>query len=114
MFRQHHLTSEVMFSQPHRFQLRNDVFNCTDNVVVPFPKHSRHDRTGRDQVFVVEGDRAGRLVQVTDMKDPDSLFSLFQRLRAMGVIDALINEGVTPGAEVVINGFSFTYGEGLN
>lgn len=67
----------------------------------------------KNGAFFVDSDRATRLVNVTDMKDPDSLFSLFQRLRAMGVIDELLRHGVTPGAEVVIGQFSFTYGEGI-
>ena len=67
-----------------------------------------------DDVFYVEGDRAARLVSVTDLKDPDSLFSLFQRLRAMGVIDELLRNGVEPGSEVVIGGLNFTYGEGMS
>ncbi|MBK7750003.1 MAG: GTPase [Cyanobacteriota bacterium erpe_2018_sw_39hr_WHONDRS-SW48-000098_B_bin.30] len=67
-----------------------------------------------DDVFYVEGDRAARLVSVTDLKDPDSLFSLFQRLRAMGVIDELLRNGVEPGADVVIGGLNFTYGEGMS
>ena len=67
----------------------------------------------KDGLFFVEGDRAARLVAVTDMKDPDSLFSLFQRLRAMGVIDELLKNGVVPGSEVIIGGFNFTYGEGM-
>lgn len=67
----------------------------------------------KNGAFFVDSDRATRLVNVTDMKDPDSLFSLFQRLRAMGVIDELLRHGVTQGAEVVIGQFSFTYGEGI-
>jgi GTP-binding protein len=97
--------AEKQDKQPKRIFVDEKAYDHGDSSFAVYRKSG---------VFVVEGDRAGRLVQVTDMKDPDSLFSLFQRLRAMGVIDALINEGVTPGAEVVINGFSFTYGEGLN
>lgn len=68
----------------------------------------------RDDVYYVEGDRAARLVAVTDLKDPDSLFSLFQRLRAMGVIDELLRKGAEPGSDVVIGGLSFSYGEGMS
>jgi GTP-binding protein len=67
----------------------------------------------RKGVFYVESDRAARLVSVTSLKDPESLFSLWQRLRAMGVIDALLAEGVVPGSEVVVGGLAFTFGEGM-
>jgi GTP-binding protein len=67
----------------------------------------------RKGVFYVQSDRAARLVSVTSLKDPESLFSLWQRLRAMGVIDALLAEGVVPGSEVVVGGLAFTFGEGM-
>ncbi|MBS1990256.1 MAG: GTPase ObgE [Cyanobacteria bacterium SZAS LIN-2] len=67
----------------------------------------------RNGVYYVLGDRATRLVNVTDLKDPESLFHLFQRLRVMGVIEELIAEGVEPGSEVSIGGVIFTYGEGM-
>jgi GTP-binding protein len=63
--------------------------------------------------YFVLGDRPERLVHVTDLKDPESLFHLFQRLRVMGIIEDLLQQGVEPGAEVVIGGVTFTYGEGL-
>jgi hypothetical protein len=31
----------------------------------------------------------------------------------MGVIDALLAEGVVPGSEVVVGGLAFTFGEGM-
>lgn len=65
-------------------------------------------------VFYVESDRADRLVQVTNLKDPESLFSLWQRLRAMGVIDALLADGVIPGSEIVVGGLAFTFGEEMS
>lgn len=68
----------------------------------------------RRGAYFVLGDRPTRLVNVTDLKDPESLFHLFQRLRVMGVIEELLQLGVEPGSDVVIGGTTFTYGEGLN
>ena len=68
----------------------------------------------RKGAYFVLGDRPTRLVDVTDLKDPESLFHLFQRLRVMGVIEELLQLGVEPGSDVVIGGTTFTYGEGLN
>lgn len=65
----------------------------------------------RKGVFTVHGDRPARLVAVTDMKNPESLHHLFQVLRAEGVIDELMKQGATPGAEVVIGGTVFSFGE---
>ena len=67
----------------------------------------------RNGAFVVLGDRPTRLVNVTDLKDPESLFHLFQRLRVMGVIEELLQEGVEPGSDVIVGGVTFTYGEGM-
>ncbi len=67
----------------------------------------------RKGAYYVLGDRPARLVDVTDLKDPESLFHLWQRLRVMGVIEELLQQGVEPGTEVVIGGVAFTYGEGM-
>ena len=67
----------------------------------------------RNGAYVVLGDRPTRLVNVTDLKDPESLFHLFQRLRVMGIIEELLQEGVEVGSDVIIGGVTFTYGEGL-
>ncbi|HEY9684905.1 MAG TPA: GTPase ObgE [Oculatellaceae cyanobacterium] len=65
------------------------------------------------KLFFIEGDRVERLIAVTDLKDPDSLFHLHSLLQAMGVIDELIKQGAKPGAEIVAAGMTFTFGEGL-
>lgn len=65
------------------------------------------------KVFMVQGDRIDRLVSVTNMKSPESLHHLHQTLRSMGVIEALIKEGVKPGSEVAMGGTSFVFGEEL-
>jgi GTP-binding protein len=67
----------------------------------------------RNGAFVIHGDRPARLVHVTDLKDPESLFHLWQRLRVMGIIDELLQEGVEPGSDVIVGGVTFTYGEGM-
>lgn len=63
-------------------------------------------------VFYVSGDRAERLLQVTNLRSPESLQHFFHVLRAMGIVDALLAEGVSEGDEIVIGKTSFSYGEG--
>ncbi len=65
----------------------------------------------KDDVFTVVGDRVERLVGVTNMKDPESLFHLHHLLRVMGIIEALIQQGAMQGTEVHIGEMSFTFGE---
>ncbi len=62
-------------------------------------------------VFFVEGDRAERLVSVTNMRDPDSIHHMIHVLRAIGIIDALIAEGAKSGSEIVVGEVTFTFGE---
>jgi GTP-binding protein len=61
--------------------------------------------------YTVEGDRAERLVAVTNLRDPESVQHLYKSLRAMGVIDALEQEGIEPGRTINIAGVEFIYGE---
>lgn len=63
-------------------------------------------------VFYVSGDRVERLLQVTNLRSPESLQHFFHVIRAMGIVDALLAEGVSEGDEIVIGKTSFTYGEG--
>ncbi len=77
-----------------------------------------HGSTGFEVIkikggLLVESDRVDRIIQVTNLKEPESLFSLWQRLRAMGVIDALIENGAEPGTDVTVGGIIFTFGEGM-
>jgi GTP-binding protein len=65
----------------------------------------------RKKVFTVVSDRVRRLVEVTNLRDPESLTHLHHVLKAMGVIDALLAEGAAPGSEVVLGGVNFSFGE---
>ena len=65
----------------------------------------------RKGIFFIHGDRPRRLVSVTDLRDPESLNHLYKKLKGMGVIDALEQEGITLGAEINISGVSFSYGD---
>jgi GTP-binding protein len=69
--------------------------------------------TRANKQFFIEGDRVERLIAVTDLKDPDSLFHLHQLLQSMGVIEELINQGAKPGSEIVAAGLTFSFGEGM-
>lgn len=61
--------------------------------------------------FHILGDRVERHLSVTNLRDPESIFHFQRVLRAMGVIDALLAEGATPGTEVVIGEQTFSFGE---
>jgi GTP-binding protein len=63
------------------------------------------------KVFNVVSDRVDRLVEVTNLRDPESVFHLHHVLKAMGVITALLAEGAKPGSDVVIGGVTFAFGE---
>ncbi|HEY9868793.1 MAG TPA: GTPase ObgE [Candidatus Obscuribacterales bacterium] len=67
----------------------------------------------RKNVFTVAGDRIERLVSVTDLRNPESLHHLYQVLRSMGVVEALLGQGAQPGCEVVIGRTSFIFGDEL-
>jgi len=69
--------------------------------------------TRRKRMFYVEGDRVERLVAVTDVRSPESIHHLNHILRVMGVMDALMNEKIESGDEVLIGALSFKYGENL-
>jgi len=72
---------------------------------------SEFEVTRRKKVFTVSGDRIERIVAITNMRDPDSLHHLQHVLKVMGVLDALLSEGVKQGSEVHIAGVSFTFGD---
>lgn len=81
-------------------------------------KASLHEEGGfaitrRKNVFYIEGDRVGRLVEVTNLREPESLTHLWHVLRVMGVVDALLKEGARQGSEVVINGIPFSLSDDL-
>lgn len=65
----------------------------------------------KKNTFSVDSDRADRLVAVTNMRDPESIQHLYKALRAMGVIDALLANGIETGQTVRIGGVEFIYGE---
>jgi len=65
----------------------------------------------KKNVFFVSGHRVEKIVEVTNLKEPESLAHMFNVLRAMGVIDALLNEGARQGSEIVVNGITFSFGQ---
>ncbi|MBY0356991.1 MAG: GTPase ObgE [Candidatus Obscuribacterales bacterium] len=62
-------------------------------------------------IFYVSGERLERILSVTNLRSPEALQHFYHILRAMGVIDALQQEGAEPGSEVIIGKTSFSYGE---
>jgi GTPase len=63
--------------------------------------------------YFVAGNRVERMLAVTNLRSPESLQHFFHVLRAMGVIDAALSQGLSPGDEVVIGKTSFSYGEDM-
>jgi GTP-binding protein len=60
-----------------------------------------------DRVFRVSGKGIERLVARYDLDNADALAYLERRLRGIGVIRALQEEGFEPGDEVEIAGIAF-------
>lgn len=67
--------------------------------------------TRKKNVFYLEGYRAQKIVEVTNLKEPESLAHMFNVLRAMGVIDALLAAGASQGSEIVVNDITFSFGD---
>jgi GTP-binding protein len=61
--------------------------------------------------FFIYGSRIERMVTVTNMRSPEALHHLFNVMRAMGIIDALIKSGIEPGQEIHCAGVVMTFGE---
>lgn len=61
--------------------------------------------------FYIYGNRIERMVAVTNMRSPEALHHLFNVLRAMGIVDALIQSGIQPGQEIIIGEATLTFGE---
>lgn len=61
--------------------------------------------------FYVTGDRIERMLNVTNLKNSESLQHFFHILRAMGVIDEMLNDGLSPGDEIVVGKTAFSYGD---
>lgn len=61
--------------------------------------------------FYIYGNRIERQVAVTNMRSPEALHHLFNIMRAMGIVDALIRSGIQPGQEIHIGGTVLTFGE---
>lgn len=89
-----------------------------DTVIQPLDDDAayHHPDTGfevsrKKGTFYVRGDRIERILGVTNLKHPESLQHFFHILRAMGIMDAMIQEGLSPGDEVVVGKTAFSYGE---
>ncbi len=100
-------------------ELSNLPLPCsTHHIVEDTAAHERKDEgfsiVRRKKAFFVSGVRVERLVSVTNLRSPESLHHLFDVLRAMGIIEALIKEGAQPGSEVFIGDTSFAFGEEMS
>ena len=62
-----------------------------------------------DETFQVTGERIERLVQMTKLKESESLSYLHRRLERIGVIEKLRELGVQEGDTVEIAGWRFDY-----
>lgn len=63
--------------------------------------------------FIVVSDRVQRLLEVTDLKSPESVHHLGNILRAMGVIDELYKQEIKVGDDVQIGPITFVFGENI-
>ncbi len=70
-----------------------------------------HIERDEDGDYVVVGERIDRLVQMTDLENPDGVRYLHRRLQRIGVIDRLREEGAQPGDHVMIAGWLFEFQE---
>ncbi len=101
-------------------QYELSLLPVTDTTVHVFDDPAAHEHVDsgfnvwrKKNIFHVEGDRVERIVSVTNMRSPEALHHLFHVLRSMGVVDALLQEGIQPGQEVVIGPTSFSFGEDM-
>ncbi len=78
-------------------------------VFKPRPLPNRVDVHKENGLFVVSGARVERLVNMTDMENPDALTILRRQLRQMGVDRALEKAGVQQGDPVRIGRAEFTW-----
>ncbi len=63
--------------------------------------------------FTVLSDRVKRLLDVTDLKSPESVHHLGNILRAMGIMEELYKREIKVGDEVQIGGINFIFGENI-
>ena len=79
------------------------------------PKLIRHKKRKRFKIqkkrdkFVVTGKEPRRAVQMTDMKNRESIILLHRKLKRMGVINELIKAGIKDGDTVRIDETEFTF-----
>lgn len=64
--------------------------------------------------FYVIGNRIERMAAVTNMRSPEALHHLFNVMRAMGIVEALIESGIQPGQDIIIGDVAFTFGEEMS
>jgi GTPase len=62
-----------------------------------------------EEGFVVEGEAIRRMVARTDLANDEAVRYLGERLDRMGLNEALVEQGVEPGDEVMVEGFLFEY-----
>lgn len=107
------LTEKMHKSREEEPDLLNDsdFLEPDEDAYAETRSNSSFEIIRKKNVFTVEGDRAERLVSVTNMRDPDSVQHLYNSLRSMGVIDALLHEGIEPGRTINIGGVEFIFGE---
>lgn len=93
---------------------QSDIYQVLDD-----EKAFQHPDTGyvirkRKGVFYVNGDRLERMLSVTNLRSPESLQHFFHVVRAMGIIESMLADGLNVGDEIVIGKTSFTYGDEMS
>ena len=80
-----------------------------DSYVLHRPADEGYRVTRRGGAYVVEGKSVERVVAMADLTNPEAASYVRERLRRMGVEDALRSAGVAAGDEVTIGRLSFEW-----
>src|SRR5207302_8682337 len=80
-----------------------------DSYVLHRPADEGYRVSRRNGAYVVEGRTVERVVAMADLTNPDAASYVRERLRRMGVEDALRSAGITDGDDVTIGRLSFEW-----
>jgi GTP-binding protein len=88
-----------------------DVFHVVEDLRAKQHPDDGFEIVRKKNRFYIFGNRIERMVQLTNMRSPEALHHLFNVMRAMGIVDALIQNGIEPGQEIHCGGVTMTFGE---
>jgi len=97
------------FEQLSKIPIEEIEIDYDESVEIAGLEEEKIAVTVEDGVFVVEGNKAHRLIGSVNFDDYESLQYFQRALRKMGIIDALKNAGAGDGSVVNIYGVEFEY-----